>query len=216
MKQTFFTRHKFNKCTVRHNRFYFRRIGFANFRNCNNAFNLSNGSIDCSFIVSRNFHTSLIANFFNGNHCTGFSLHILNNFSTRSDYRTNHFFRNVHGHDTWSIWFHIFTWSSQCFLNFTQNMHTSGFRLFQCSFQNFVRKSVNLDIHLSSRDTIFCSGYLEVHIAQVIFITQNIRKNSKVFTFIFRNQSHGNTRNWFLNLYTCIHQRQCSGTNRSH
>jgi len=45
----------------------------------------------------------------------------------------------------------------------------------ECRFENFVRKSVNFNIHLSGCDTVFCSGHLEIHIAQMIFIAKDIR-----------------------------------------
>ena len=44
----------------------------------------------------------------------------------------------------------------------------------QCLLQNLIAQAIHLDIHLSSSDTIAGTSHFEVHVAQVILITQNI------------------------------------------
>lgn len=41
-------------------------------------------------------------------------------------------------------------------------------------FKDFIRQTVYFDIHLGSSDTVLCTGYLEVHIAEVVLITEDI------------------------------------------
>ena len=50
----------------------------------------------------------------------------------------------------------------------------------------FVGKSVNLYIHLAGSDTVFCSGYFKVHIAEVIFVTEDIGEDSDTFLFWYQ------------------------------
>ena len=109
------------------------------------------------------------------------------------DYSTDEFFRNSHCFDTRSVIFQLSTWFGNCFFYFTEYVHTSFFCLIQSTFQNFVRQTVYLDIHLGSRNTIFCSRYFEVHITQVVFVTQNIRQYSIFFFARILNQSHSDT-----------------------
>ena len=114
------------------------------------------------------------------------------------------------------MFFQVGTWFSNCFSNLIKDMHTSFFSLVQSTFQNVIRQTVYLDIHLCSSDTVFCSGHLEVHISQVVFVTQDIRQYSIFFFARILNQSHSDTRYRFLDLHTCIHQCQCAGTYGSH
>lgn len=39
-------------------------------------------------------------------------------------------------------------------------------------FQNIVSQTVTLDIHLSGCDTVACTCNLEVHVTQVVFVSQ--------------------------------------------
>ena len=102
------------------------------------------------------------------------------------------------------------------FGDFAQNVFASFFSLQQCLFKDFIRQTVYLDIHLGSSDTIFCTGYLEVHIAKVVFITEDVGQYGIFFFACVLNQSHRDTGYGFLDFYTGIHQSQCSGTYGSH
>ena len=63
-------------------------------------------------------------------------------------------------------------------------MHTTPLRLVQCLFHNFTGNAVDLDIHLQRGDTLGGSRHLEVHVAQVILITQNVGQDCKPVTFL--------------------------------
>ena len=112
--------------------------------------------------------------------------------------------------------FQVSTRFSDCLGDLVEDVHTSFFSLVQSTFQNFVRQTVYLDIHLSSSDTVSCSGYLEVHISEVVFVTEDVRQYSIFFFARILDQSHSNTRYRLLDLHTGIHQCQCSGTYGSH
>ena len=95
-------------------------------------------------------------------------------------------------------------------------MHTALFGLFERIGQHFVRKTVHLDVHLSSGNTVFGTGHLEVHVAEVVFIAQDIGQHGVFSGFGVGNQPHGDPGNRFLDLHPGIHQRQRSGTHGSH
>ncbi len=95
-------------------------------------------------------------------------------------------------------------------------MHSSLLCLFKCFGKNIIRKAINFNIHLCSCDPVFCSGYLKIHITQVIFIPQNIRKYSIFPGFCIRDHSHCNPGNRFFYFNTCIHQCQGPCTDSSH
>src|SRR5699024_7575414 len=58
------------------------------------------------------------------------------------------------------------------------------------------------------------TGNLEVHIAQVVFITQNVGQDGELVTFL--HQPHGNTGHRCFQRYTGIHQRKAGTTHRRH
>lgn len=77
-------------------------------------------------------------------------------------------------------------------------MHTAHASLFQRLGQHLVRKAIDLDIHLGSRDTVLGTRHLEVHVAQVVLIAQDVGKHRPTTGSGIRNQTHGDTRNGFL------------------
>ena len=102
------------------------------------------------------------------------------------------------------------------FLDLTQDVHTAVVGLCQCFGEHFIGKSFYFDVHLTSRDTVFGTRYLEVHIAQVVFVAQNVRKDGELAGFLVGDKAHGDTRYRFGNLDTGIHQSQRTGAYRSH
>ena len=79
---------------------------------------------------------------------------------------------------------------------------------------DFLRDALDLDIHLQRGNAIICSGHLEVHVAEVIFITKDIGKNGEIVAFL--DQSHGNACHRRLDRDTGIHQREAGAANRRH
>ena len=64
----------------------------------------------------------------------------------------------------------------------------------QSTLEDFVAKTINLDIHLSSGDTVSGTRYLEVHITEVVFVTEDVGEDRVVRTLVLRDQTHGDTR----------------------
>ena len=78
--------------------------------------------------------------------------------------------------------------------HFAQNMNTAFVSLRQSGLHNLFGNGRNFDIHLQSGNAVFGTGNFEVHIAEMVFITQNIGQNGDA-AVIFLNQAHGNTGN---------------------
>ena len=91
-------------------------------------------------------------------------------------------------------------------------METSLTSLLKGFLKYVIRKAVHLDIHLSGGDTVFCSGYLEVHVTKMVLISEDIRKDgiAVIRACLICNKTHGHTGNRFLNLHTCIHKRKAA------
>ena len=99
---------------------------------------------------------------------------------------------------------------------FVEDVHATFLSLVERTFQNVEREAVDLDIHLCGSDTIPCSRHLEVHVAQVILITEDVGEDGILVFAGVLDKSHGNTRHGLLDGHTRIHQRQRSGTYRCH
>ena len=95
-------------------------------------------------------------------------------------------------------------------------MLTAGLSLHESLLQDVERKSVALDVHLRSSQTVASSGSLEVHIAQVVFVTENVAQHSILVLARILDETHGDAADGLLDGYTSVHQSQCAGTNGSH
>ena len=93
-------------------------------------------------------------------------------------------------------------------------MQTSGLGLGQGFSHDLPADAVDLDIHLNSSNTIFGTGNLKIHIADMIFVTKDITQNDKLVTLL--HQSHGDSGNRCFDRHPGIHQGQTTTTNRSH
>ena len=57
---------------------------------------------------------------------------------------------------------------------------------------------------------------LEVHVAQVVLIAQDVRQHGPFAGFGIGDQPHGDTRHGFAELHAGVHQREGSGADRGH
>ena len=74
--------------------------------------------------------------------------------------------------------------------------------------------ALDFDVHLQSSDAVGGTGHFKVHVAQMIFVAQDIGQDRKA-TGIF-DEAHGNTGHVSFHGYTCVHQGQTATAHRSH
>lgn len=77
--------------------------------------------------------------------------------------------------------------------------------------ENLTGNAFDLDVHLQSGNSVFSSGYLEVHIAEVVFHTLNVGQNGVFAALVIHDQTHRNTGYRRLDRNTCRHQRHRAG-----
>ena len=89
--------------------------------------------------------------------------------------------------------------------HFLQNVHSG----LSCSgnglLDNGACKAVDLNIHLDGCDTVLCTAYLKVHIAEEVLQTLDIGENDIIIIGLACYQTAGNTRYHLLNRYACCH-----------
>src|SRR5690606_6827052 len=62
-------------------------------------------------------------------------------------------------------------------VHLVQDVQTRSVGLLQGDFHDFVGNTLDFDIHLQGSYAVFGTGNLEVHVAQVIFVTQDVCQN---------------------------------------
>ena len=99
--------------------------------------------------------------------------------------------------------------------NIIENVNTSLSCLFKSFLNNCRSKSVNLDIHLNSCDTLMSTANLEVHIAKEVLKTLNVNHCHEVITVGESDKSAGDSGNRSLDRNSGIHKCECGATNRT-
>ncbi|MNB88788.1 hypothetical protein D3C75_358080 [compost metagenome] len=106
------------------------------------------------------------------------------------------------------------TGSLDGFVHDLQDVQASATSLLEGNLHDLFGDAFDLDVHLQRGDTLGSTGHLEVHVAQVIFITQDVGQHDE--TFFFLHQTHGDTGNGGLDRHTRVHQRQGGTTDGGH
>ncbi len=103
---------------------------------------------------------------------------------------------------------------SQRLAHFAKDVGTAFLRLGKRGFKDFARDARNLDVHLHRGDAFGRTGHLEVHVAQMIFITQNVGQDGKILAF--QDQAHGDAGHRALQWHACVHHRQRTAADSRH
>ena len=91
-----------------------------------------------------------------------------------------------------------------------EDVEAAFLSLVQCLLENLIRQTIALDIHLGSGDTVNGTRYLEVHITQVVLISQDVAQHGVLHITLVGDQTHSDTCNGLLELDTGI--KQCHAT----
>src|SRR5690606_22125308 len=72
----------------------------------------------------------------------------------------------------------------------------------------------DLDVHLQRSDAVGRTCYLEVHVAEVVFIAEDVGENRETVTF--EDEAHGDTGNRLCQRNASVHESERSAANRCH
>lgn len=87
-------------------------------------------------------------------------------------------------------------------------------RLLEGLLHDLFGDAVDFDVHLQRRHTVRGAGHLEVHIAEMILITEDIGQHRKTIAFL--DETHRNTCDRRLHRYARVHQRKRRTTDTRH
>ena len=157
----------------------------------------------CIGIHGRNRYRAVIldiddaAGFFGqpANHGAALADHVTNLF--RIDLDVDHARREVGN---------FFTMTGHGALHLFQDMQTCFLGLGQRDLHDFLGDALDLDVHLQSRDAFFGTRHLEVHVAQMILVAEDVGQHRKAGAVL--DQAHGDARHMRLERHAGIHQGQ--------
>ncbi len=211
MDETVLAAHEVHECTKVHDIDDFTIVDFADFGFLNNAFNPLLRRFDLRTVRRRNLDCAFVINV---DLSTGFRNDFTDNLTASADNIADLRFVDLHGFDTRCVLADFGTGVAQRLGHFTQDVIAAAFGLLHGGFHDFLGNTGDLNVHLKRGDTARRTGHFEVHIAKVIFITQNVGQNGEFIAF--QDQAHRNTRNRVFDRNAGIHHRQTAAANRRH
>ncbi|OQA06589.1 MAG: hypothetical protein BWY66_01788 [bacterium ADurb.Bin374] len=95
-----------------------------------------------------------------------------------------------------------------------ENVHAAQLRLRERGLHDLEGDAVDLDVHLQGGDARGGAGDLEVHIAEVILVAEDVGQDFEVVAFL--DQAHGDARHRGLDRNAGIHHREGARADRRH
>ena len=110
----------------------------------------------------------------------------------------------------------VFTRCGNSLVDDIEDMETTVASLHKSLFEDLVAETVTLDIHLSGCDAVDSTCHLEVHVAEVILVAENITEDGILGAFGVCDETHGNAADGFLHLHACVEKCKSAGAHSSH
>src|ERR671913_357257 len=76
----------------------------------------------------------------------------------------------------------------------------------QCDLHDLLGDAGDLDVHLQGGDAVFRAGDLEVHVAEMVLVAEDVADHREVLTF--EDQAHGDARDGPRQRHAGVHQRE--------
>ena len=186
-------------------------VDFAFFWLCNDRVDHIVGFLDRFAVGGCDFDDAFVVD-------VDFCARHFNDFTDDLTARTDHFTdlvgRDLHGFDARSVNRELVC-RGQSFAHFTEDVQTTLTGLLKCFLHDGRSDALNFDVHLQRGDTSFGTRYFEVHVAEVVFVAEDVGQNC-VGTVVFENEAHCNASNRCFERNASVHHRQGATTDRSH
>ena len=224
MKQAFLAGKNLHECTEIKDAHHLSVVGLPCLGNCADALDPVESLLHGLGIIGSNVHDTLgkigagDRNFFDIDNGTGFLLNLLDGLASLADNGTDKLGGDAYLLDAGNERFVIFAGFGDGLEHLAHDVHASLTGLLQRLGKDLIAEAVDLDVHLGSGDTVGCTGYLEVHVAEMILVSKNVGKDgiTLVGALSVGDKSHCNTCHGLLDLHTGVHQREAAAAHRSH
>src|SRR5689334_16923525 len=95
-----------------------------------------------------------------------------------------------------------------------EDVQTAGARLIECHAHDLRRHAFDLDVHLERGHAIFRAGDLEVHVTEMIFVTEDVGEHLEAAAF--EHETHRHAGDGRFDRHSSIHQRQAGAADARH
>src|ERR1700722_14748335 len=100
------------------------------------------------------------------------------------------------------------------FVHLAQDVQAAIARLIQRHLHDLARDARDLDVHLQRGDAVLRPGHFEIHVAQMIFIAEDVRQNLEPGTLL--HETHRHAGHGRLDRHTRVHQREAGAAHGGH
>ena len=101
-------------------------------------------------------------------------------------------------------------------VDYVEDVETAFTSLVECAFEDLVAETVALDVHLCGGDAVDCTGNFEVHVAEVVLVTEDVAQDGIFGVVGVGDQTHSDTADRLLHLYAGIKKCESACTNGGH
>ncbi len=206
VEQSVASGHKFNECAKFEYAANLAGVNLVNLWNSGDDFDAGNSSVNLVFFWCADVDFTFAVDFVNSDSGAGFFLYGLNHFTALADDSANEFLIDGHVYDARNVRLIVFAWCGNCFVDELENVQASLFGLAESLLKNFVGQTVALDIHLGGSDAVGGTGHLEVHVAQVVFVAEDVAEHGVLHVALIGDKSHGDACHRLLHLHASVEQ----------
>ena len=174
VQQSILVRENLNKRTKLCYGFHLAGIDLSYLRNGAYSVDTVKGRPDNFVVLAKYIDHSLTVGLLNNYGCTCGGLNILYNLSAGAYHSTDHLLGYKNLLYSRCMRLEVRPGLGNGLFHDVEDMHSATARLFERLFENLERKAVNLDVHLCGSNAIAGACDLEIHIAEMVFITEYI------------------------------------------
>ncbi len=192
-------------------------VGLADLRNCADALNPVVCLLHGLSVIRGDVHNALAVNLIDRDDSTCLGLDLLDGLATLSDDSADEVLVDLEGLDPRNERLVVLTRLVDALHHLAHDVHSALMSLLESLGENLVGKTVNLDVHLCGGDAVLCTGHLEVHISEVILVTENVGENgiAAVRILLIGDKTHRHTGYRLADLDAGVHECKAATADRS-
>ena len=214
MHQALFAGQELEECAEFDDADHFGVINLTNLRHGAYFLDPFDGCLDAFLVLRSDVDNAKLAFLFNIDDCVGLGLNLLDDFAALADDSSDEVFGYLYLDDAGYEGLVVLSRLGDGFLYVVEDVETALTSLLKCFSQNVIAQAVDLDIHLAGGDTVAGTAHLEVHIAQVVLVTENVAQHGPFVAFA--DKSHSDAGHRLANLHAGVHKCQASGADGCH
>src|SRR5688572_4840766 len=121
---------------------------------------------------------------------------------------------DLHLDDARRVVGHLLARAGHGLLHYAQDVHAAFLGLVKRDLHDLARDALDLDVHLQRGDAALGTGDLEVHVAEVILVTEDVGQHREAPAVL--DESHRDARDVALERHARVHQREATAANARH